>query len=123
MIETCHRHGGVELIRVTRGGTPIGYLYNLVHRRRVYSYQSGFLFEADPRLKPGLVSHCLCIEMHEREGDEVYDFMAGESRYKSNLGRPGPALHYVVLQRPTWQIRLENGLRVLRDGVRSRIRR
>jgi CelD/BcsL family acetyltransferase involved in cellulose biosynthesis len=122
LIETCHPHGGVELVRITRGDTAIGYLYNLIYRRQIYSYQCGFLFEADPKLKPGLVSHFLCIEMHEREGDRVYDFMAGDNRYKSNLGMPGPDMHYIVLQRPTLAIRLENGLRSLRDGVRSLIR-
>ena len=119
LIETCHPHGGVELVRISRGDAAIGYLYNLVYRRRVYSYQSGFLFEADSKLKPGLVSHCLCIEMHEREGDSVYDFMAGNNRYKANLGTPGPDMSYVVLRRPTLPIRLENGLRVLRDRVRT----
>lgn len=123
LIETCHPHGGVELIRVTRGDTAIGYLYNLVYRRHVYSYQSGFLFEDDPKLKPGLVSHCLCIEMHEREGDGVYDFMAGDNRYKSNLGSPGPDMHYALLRRPTALNRLEEGLRLLRDRVRSAISR
>ena len=101
----------------------IGYLYNLIYRRQVYSYQSGFLFEDDPKLKPGLVSHCLCIEMHEREGNAVYDFMAGENRYKSNLGSPGPDMHYVVLRRPTAANRLEAGLRSLRDRIRSALRR
>ena len=123
LIETCQPHGGVELIRVTRGDTVIGYLYNLIYRRQVYSYQSGFLFEDDPKLKPGLVSHCLCIEMHEREGNAVYDFMAGENRYKSNLGSPGPDMHYVVLRRPTAANRLEAGLRSLRDRIRSVLRR
>ncbi len=123
LIETCQPHGGVELIRITRGDTVIGYLYNLIYRRQVYSYQSGFLFEDDPKLKPGLVSHCLCIEMHEREGDGVYDFMAGENRYKANLGSPGPDMHYVVLRRPTPANRLETGLRSLRDRIRSTIRR
>ena len=118
LIETCHPHGGVELIRIACGDTAIGYLYNLVYRRQIYSYQSGFLFDADPKLKPGLVSHCLCIEMHEREADGVYDFMAGNNRYKANLGSPGPDMNYVVLRRPTVPIRLEMGLRTLRDRVR-----
>ena len=61
--------------------------------------------------------------MHEREGDRVYDFMAGENRYKSNLGSPGPDMHYVVLQRPTLPIRLEIALRSMRDAVRSWTRR
>jgi len=123
LIETCHPHGAVELIRVTRGDTPIGYLYNLVYRGQVYSYQSGFRFEDDSKLKPGLVSHCLCIQLHEREGARVYDFMAGENRYKSNLGSPGPDMHYVLLQRATPKTRLESGLRHLRNRLRSAIGR
>jgi CelD/BcsL family acetyltransferase involved in cellulose biosynthesis len=69
------------------------------------------LYEADPRLKPGLVSHALCIQKHVDAGSDVYDFMAGEARYKASLGGPGPDMVYLLAQRPTWPIRLENALR------------
>ena len=72
-----------------------------VYRRQVYAYQSGFLFEADAKLKPGLVSHVLCIEDHLQNGMALYDFMAGDARYKSSLGQPGPDMRYVLVQRPT----------------------
>ena len=36
------------------GADVIGYVYNLVYRRHVYAYQTGFHYESDPRLKPGL---------------------------------------------------------------------
>lgn len=111
--------GTVELVRVSRGGLAIGYLYNFVYRGQVYCYQCGFLFEADARLKPGLVSHTLCIEDHLRAGASIYDFMGGDARYKSSLGQPGPDLHYVVLQRPTMILRAENALRRLRDRSRA----
>ncbi len=111
--------GTVELVRVSRGELAIGYLYNFVYRGQVYCYQCGFLFEADARLKPGLVAHTLCIEDHLRTGVAIYDFMGGEARYKSSLGQPGPDLHYVLLQRPTAIIRAENALRRLRDRSRE----
>ena len=80
----------MELLRVSAGADIIGYVYNLVYRGHVYAYQTGILYESNPRLKPGLVSHCLCIERHLEEGSDVYDFMAGDARYKASLGEPGP---------------------------------
>jgi len=114
LIEACAPKGALELVRVTCGGDPIGYLYNLVDRGHVYAYQSGFLFDADPKLKPGLVSHTLCIEMHQREGAAIYDFMAGEARYKASLGERGPDMYYVLLQQPVLSARLEGALHDLK---------
>ena len=112
--------GVVELVRVSAGEVPIGYLYNFLYRCRVYYYFSGFRYEADNRLKPGLVSHTLCIERHLDRGMDVYDFMAGDNRYKTSLGQPGPRMIGVVLERPTPRVRLEYSLRRLRDRWRQR---
>jgi CelD/BcsL family acetyltransferase involved in cellulose biosynthesis len=118
LIETGLAAGAVELVRVCCGGEPIGYLQNLVGSRRVLSYQSGIDYSRDPKLKPGLVCHVLCIELHLREGAAVYDFMAGAARYKASLGTPGPDLIYRVLERPTVKLRLERGLRRLAGRFR-----
>jgi CelD/BcsL family acetyltransferase involved in cellulose biosynthesis len=113
LIETSLTAGAVELVRVCCGDETIGYLQNLVGNGRVLSYQSGIDYARDPKLKPGLVCHVLCIEMHLREGAAVYDFMAGAARYKASLGTPGPDLVYRVLERPTAKLRLERALRRL----------
>jgi CelD/BcsL family acetyltransferase involved in cellulose biosynthesis len=110
LIQTCLSHGTVEILRVSAGTDVIGYVYNLVYRRHVYAYQTGFHYESDPRLKPGLVSHCLCIDRHLHDGSDVYDFMAGDARYKANLGEPGPDMLYLLLERPIWPLRLESAL-------------
>jgi CelD/BcsL family acetyltransferase involved in cellulose biosynthesis len=112
--------GVVELVRVSAGEVPIGYLYNFLYRGRVYYYFSGLRYEADNRLKPGLVSHTLCIERHLARGMDVYDFMAGDNRYKTSLGQPGPTMISVLIERPTPLVRLEYLLRRLRDGWRQR---
>ncbi|MGH7152417.1 MAG: GNAT family N-acetyltransferase [Acetobacteraceae bacterium] len=119
LIADCVPRGTVELMRVCRGDQPIGYVYNLILGGHVLAFVSGFLFEPDQRLKPGLVSHTLCIERHLREGARLYDFLAGAARYKSNLGQPGPDFIYLLLQRPTLMTRAE---RVLRWGW-ERLRR
>jgi CelD/BcsL family acetyltransferase involved in cellulose biosynthesis len=110
LIRSCLDHGAVELVRVSVGADVIGYVYNLVYRGHVYAYQTGLNYEDDPRLKPGLVSHCLCINRHLEEGDDVYDFMAGEGRYKASLGKPGPEMVYLLAERRTAALRLEAAL-------------
>lgn len=112
----------VELVRVRAGETPIGYLYNFVHRRHVYFYTSGFAFEADNRLKPGLVAHAACIERHLAGEAEVYDFMGGDERYKLSLGHPGPDIIDVAIERPRLRLRVEAALRHLKRGLAERRR-
>jgi CelD/BcsL family acetyltransferase involved in cellulose biosynthesis len=116
-------HGTVEIVKVSAGSFLVGYVYNLVYRGHVYAYQSGFNYEADARMKPGLVCHSLCIARHLDEGSRVYDFMAGEHRYKANLGRPGQDSIYLLVERPTLPLRLENALYGMKRflAVRGRV--
>jgi CelD/BcsL family acetyltransferase involved in cellulose biosynthesis len=111
LIRACIPRGTVELIRVSTGTDLIGYLYNFVRKGWIYAYQSAFVFEDDPKYKPGLVAHHLCIEQHLREGAAVYDFLPGYSRYKTNLGIPGVDMLDIVLQRPMVGLIVEDTLR------------
>ena len=117
LIQTCMSHGTVALMRVSAGSFVIGYVYNLVYRGHVSAYQTGFQYESDARLKPGLVSHALCINQHLAAGDAVYDFLAGEHRYKANLGEPGPDMIYLLAERPTWPHRFESALYGAKDRL------
>jgi CelD/BcsL family acetyltransferase involved in cellulose biosynthesis len=114
LIATCLPRGTVEIVRVAAGERVVGYLYNFVWRGAVLAYQSGLAYESDARLKPGLVAHCLAIDIHLAEGAKTYDFMAGEARYKASLGEPGAEMYHLLLQRPTWTLRFEYGLRNLK---------
>lgn len=117
LIATCIPRGTAEIVQVACGERVIGYLYNFVYHGTVLAYQSGLAYEADARLKPGLVAHCLTIDIHLAEGARIYDFMAGEARYKASLGEPGPEMYHLLLQRPTWALRLEFGLRHLKRAL------
>jgi CelD/BcsL family acetyltransferase involved in cellulose biosynthesis len=117
LIERALPAGAVELVRVSAGEEPIGYLYNFLDRGRVYYYFSGFRFEDDNRLKPGLVCHTLCIARHLDRGMDVYDFMAGDQRYKLELGQPGPRLVTLAVQRPNWMLAAERPLRRLKQAI------
>jgi CelD/BcsL family acetyltransferase involved in cellulose biosynthesis len=117
LIARHFRDGLVELVRVTASDAPIGYLYNLMWRGGVDSYQSGFAYTGDARLKPGLVSHAMCIERHLAAGASRYDFLAGDARYKLSLGKSGPQLAHVVVQRPRLKFALERGLRRVKRAL------
>lgn len=115
LIETSLPKGGVEMVRLSAGETVIGYLYNFVYRKTVFYYASGFAYEQDNRLKPGMVAHTMCIERYLAGDMERYDFMAGDARYKSSLGDIGPDIFSYVLERPGVKLTIRNTLRRIRD--------
>lgn len=112
--------GQLELAKVEVGGEPIGFLYNFIYRKHVYYYFSGFRFDTDNRLKPGLVCHKLCIERHLANGMDVYDFMGGEQRYKVELGKPGPRITSVAVQCSNFMLAAERPLRRLKQALKDR---
>lgn len=115
LIEASLPKGRVEMVRLSAGEAVIGYLYNFVYRETVFYYSSGFAYEQDNRLKPGLVAHTMCIERHLAGEMERYDFMAGAARYKSSLGDIGPDIFAYVLERPGLKLAIRNTLRRIRD--------
>lgn len=106
--------GAVEVLRVSAGDAPVGYLYNFLYRGWVGTYLSGFAYEDDARLKPGLVSYCLCARRHLANGARIQDFLAGDERYKTSLGKPGTTMYWLAIQRPRARFRLEAALRRLK---------
>jgi protein-tyrosine-phosphatase/predicted ATP-grasp superfamily ATP-dependent carboligase/CelD/BcsL family acetyltransferase involved in cellulose biosynthesis len=119
ILTDCIPRGTVEIVRVSAGEAVIGYVYNFIARGWVCAYHTGFAYESDPKLKPGLVSHYLCIERHLKEGAKCYDFLAGDNRYKANLGTRGPDMMNLVLQRRILKIGVEHALREVKTWARS----
>jgi Acetyltransferase (GNAT) domain len=73
------------LFRVRADGRTIACLYSHVERGRVLFYQGGLERVDDGKLKPGLVGHALCMQACLERGLDVYDFLAGDHRYKREL--------------------------------------
>lgn len=101
LVSAALSRGEVALLRIATGDRDIGYLYQFQHGGTVANYQAGLAAQADARLKPGLVCHALAIEHAARSGAAVYDFLAGEQRYKASLvprsAAAGEDLHWVSL--------------------------
>lgn len=106
--------GEIQLLRIDLGAQPIGYLYNLVHDGRVYNYQSGFRYDANPQLKPGIASHYLAIEHNLQRGTARYDFLGGDYQYKKSLGTHAGGMIWAVVRRQRMQFQAEDLLRRLK---------
>ena len=99
------------LPRIAAGECEIGCRYNFAWRGKVGAYLSGFSYEDDSKLKPGLVSHYLAIEHHLKGDARVYDLLAGDMQYKRSLAMESPPMYWADLQRPRLKLRLEDWLR------------
>jgi len=89
----------VDLLCLRAGTTPLGYLYALRGRDTVLAYQSGFLYHADPRWRPGLVAHVMAMRLYRAEGIATYRFLAGDARYKRSLSTGCDELFWMVASR------------------------
>ncbi|EHL96343.1 hypothetical protein HMPREF9946_04811 [Acetobacteraceae bacterium AT-5844] len=86
----------LDMNRVRAGGDTLGYLYNFRLRGHVYAYQSGFSASMGHE-KPGLTCHALAIQHALTAGDEVYDFLGGNDRYKRSLANAENSLLWAEL--------------------------
>ena len=119
VIETSFPEGRIEIVRISCGDAPIGYIHCLVRGGWFGSYLSGFAYEADNKVKPGLVSFYLYIEEKLKTGEEVLDFLAGDHRYKTSLGQPGPNIYWFRVQERRPQLMLENALRWVKHRLKA----
>ena len=112
--------GELDLLRISGPAGVVGLLYNLRLAGRVYAYQSGFADpEAHPHARPGLTCHALAIGLALERGDRVYDFLAGDQRYKRSLADRSQDLVWAEFARP-WSAA---GLLAVLRGAARRLRR
>ncbi len=107
LIKEAWPRGEVELVNVTAGDTHIGTLYNFILGGEVLFYLSALTFEDNPKLKPGLVTHAMCIQSHVDTGKSLYNFLAGYNRYKASLGTELPPLISLRFSKPKLKFKLE----------------
>ncbi len=102
LIRRGMRRDEIVLCRVAAGQRPVGILYNFRFQGRMSAYQSGFAYDpAEPRLKPGLVCHRQAIGQAAADGVAVYDFLAGDTRYKRSLADAAETMRWLSVE-PCW---------------------
>ena len=79
-----------RLYTLYKDDMALGHVYLLTQNDTWTFYLSALSFNADNRIKVGLVIHSLIIEQAIKEGITVYDFLAGEAQYKNSLSNTKP---------------------------------
>ncbi len=106
----------IQLLEIRVGDQTLGILYNFIDGDAVRQYQTGFFYEDDKRLKPGLVCHALACQYYMDNGFAYYDFMAGDAEYKRRFGDQQTVLTSVALDRRSWR---RNAYRLFKGSARS----
>jgi CelD/BcsL family acetyltransferase involved in cellulose biosynthesis len=94
--------GELELMWLVAADQTVAAIYNIIWDGAVHFYQSGRRMDLPKELRPGVVMHALAIRRAIELGRREYDFLAGGSRYKTDLAlavRPLCSLR-VVRRRP-----------------------
>jgi CelD/BcsL family acetyltransferase involved in cellulose biosynthesis len=105
LMERALARGELDLLRIASPCGFVGMLYNLRFRGVAYAYQSALGDPAGhPHAKPGLVCHTLAIRRAVARGDTVYDFLAGDQRYKRSFAGGDQTLCWAELA-PAWSVR------------------
>jgi CelD/BcsL family acetyltransferase involved in cellulose biosynthesis len=122
LVSKRFQNGEIQLLRVGNADGAVGYLYNLVWRKRVYVLQTGFRTYSDKRLMPGYAVHVLAIVYNRQRGMEVYDLMHGDSLYKRLLCNRNELLRWVVIRRKRWIAELEARVLEFARSARKKVK-
>jgi hypothetical protein len=106
-------------MKITTGDTTIAILYFHIVGRDVYFYLQGINYEANKKLKPGLVSHALATQYYLDKGMRKYDYMGGYSQYKCQLSNSADDFVTLCIQRPSLIFSIEKIGRKLKHLVSS----
>jgi CelD/BcsL family acetyltransferase involved in cellulose biosynthesis len=120
LIKSRFPEGEIQLLRVRNDNAVIGYLYNLVWRKKVYVLQTGFESQREKGLMPGYVVHAMAIEHNRKLGIVMYDLMHGDELYKQIMCDRYQQLQWLVLQRPRIRFRIENLALALKRSFTAR---
>lgn len=101
------------IVKIQAGTEVIGYIYNFKYNERIYNYQSGLCYPDNNKLKPGLTSHALLIDQHIKQGDDIYDFMAGDYQYKRSLSTEESTLYTMTINKPSWKTFSQRLIRII----------
>jgi CelD/BcsL family acetyltransferase involved in cellulose biosynthesis len=113
LIASCVADGGVQLLKISTDKECIGYLYNFVKDGIVSNYQGGFVFQDRPVFRPGMLSHYMAIEHNIYKGMSIYDFLAGNHRFKKSLSTKEGKMFWVSFRKPSVIFKIEDTMHKL----------
>ncbi|MBO9490496.1 GNAT family N-acetyltransferase [Endozoicomonas sp. G2_1] len=119
MIHNLIQNDKTEFSVLTLNQSPVAYLINFVHEGKVNFYLSALERFSDPKVKVGMLVHQKSIEYYANRGMSVYDFLAGEARYKASMSNVKYEQKMIVFYRESTLLRIERFMRVAKNKIRD----
>lgn len=117
LIEHGFASKAIQYLKCSAGGVTFAYLYNFVSGDRVHFYLSGVNYGVSHAVRPGMLAHWMAIEKNLHNGQSLYDFLAGDARYKRSLSTGEDRTLWLVLRRPRWRLEIENRVRRIKGKL------
>lgn len=95
------------ILKFTSHDTLLGYLYFFIDKQQVYFYLSAINYiDKHNNYKPGMVMHTMAMEHFATLNYLVYDFLAGDARYKTSLSNETYSFFTLHLYSNKWYYRI-----------------
>ncbi len=107
----------IQMLHIFNEKMTLGYLYNFVYRGHVFFYQSGFNYLVENIYRPGLVSHYYAIMLNARKNMDIYDFLAGDSAYKSSLSTDSIPMYWIRIESSRNRLKLEQNIKKIKHKL------
>jgi len=117
LIDLAFPKGEVVMVRLEAGEQIIGYIYGFLFNKVISIYQTGFVFEADNKLSPGMVAHHLLAQESMNRDINRYDFLAGDYQYKRILSNEHGELVWLRICVPNLLLSIERFLKNLKRRI------
>ena len=114
LIELGFAERTIQYLKCSAGGVTFAYLYNFVAGDRVHFYLSGVNYGISHAIRPGMLAHWMAIEKNLNNGQSLYDFLAGDARYKRSLSTGEDRTLWLVIRRPRLRLEMESWARQLK---------
>jgi len=100
LIKRYFADGLIQLLKISVGDQPVGYLYGHVYRNKVYMHQTGFPQLDDNKLRSGYLSHLYAMLFNANQGLVEYDFLPDfANSYKKFFIDAGEEIVWLALRR------------------------
>jgi CelD/BcsL family acetyltransferase involved in cellulose biosynthesis len=110
LVKRLFPKGLILLYRVRSPLGTIGCLYSFIERSNVLSYQLGLARFADNKMKPGFVTHALCMQSSYERGLADYNFLAGDDPWKRELATTERQLVWATASRRRLKLAVADAL-------------
>lgn len=121
LIQNRFEQGEIQLLHIYTPQKTIGYLYNFIYSNNVLFYQSGFNYATENTYRPGLVSHYFAVIHNAQKNMTNYDFLAGDSAYKTSLSTNSEPIYWLRFIKSRNRFNFEKRVLKIKQSLKDRV--